>query len=284
MLSLKPQSRNNISALTDGPQNKCNKCDAIVKDVYNHNYHTHRERILPCPVCGKMFKQKGNLNKHVKKHDAQPSQCDVCHKFVMNVNNHKNSTHLKTRDWECSICNCKYKSKSVLNQHIRSHGAEPKKCNICDLMVSNIHAHKARAHGEPKLFKCPKCDKTIKNKGDFKKHLAGVHNAKPVSCDICNVMVKNLNAHNNRVHREKKHTCNVCDNKFGSKWHLEQHFKKRHVKKEQTVFSDLSNLKNLNKEEHEKVKSECNICLQKFDATYMKLHMKHCQRHNGPRV
>ena len=281
MLCPKPQSKreiesNDISSLTKSPQHKCNKCGAVVKNVYNHNYQTHQEKTIPCPVCGKMFKRKGHLNLHLKKRHDQPTQCDVCDKFVVNIDDHKKSTHSKTKDWQCSICICKYKSKQVLNQHIRNHGAEPEKCNICDLMVSNIYGHKARAHGEAKFFKCTKCDKTIKNKGDFKKHLARVHDAKPVECDICHVTVKSLYAHNYHVHREKQHTCNVCDKKIHSRWHLEQHLK-THVKKEKRVLPDLSNLTNLKKEvleKQEEVKIECSICLQKFSVTYMKLHVK----------
>ena len=276
MLCAKQES-NGISSSTNSPQYKCNKCDAVVKDVYNHNYHTHQAKIIPCPVCGKMSKGKGNLNMHLKKHYAQPTQCDVCDKFVMNIDNHKNFTHFKTKDWQCSICNGKYKSKYVLNQHIRNHGAEAVKCNICDLMVSNIYGHKAGAHGEVKLFKCTKCDKTIQNKGDFKKHMARVHDATPVKCDICNVMVKSLYGHSIRVHREKQHTCNICDKKIATKWHLEQHLKTHLIKKEQKFFHDSSNLANLKKEglgKREEVKIECNICLQKLGVLYMKLHMK----------
>ena len=154
-----------ISSLTESPhKNKCNKCGAFVKDLYNHDYHTHQEKTIPCPVCKKMFKRIGHLNLHLKRHDAQPTQCDVCDKFVININDHKNFTHMKREDLQCSICNGKYKSTRVLKQHIRTHSAQPEKCNICDLMVSNIYGHRARAHREAKFFKCTKCDKLIKNR------------------------------------------------------------------------------------------------------------------------
>ena len=270
------KERNYVSSSTNGLLNKCNKCDAIVKDVYNHNYHTHQEKVIPCPVCGKMFKRKGNFNKHVKQHNAQPTQCDVCDKFVININFHKRFTHLKTKDWQCGICYGKYKSKHLLNHHIRNHGAQPEKCNICDLMVSKKSGHKARVHGEAKLVKCTKCDKTIKNKYDFKKHLARVHDAKPVKCDLCNVVVKSLYSHNYRVHGGKQYTCTICDKKFKLDGHLKSHFT-THVKREQKVFPDSPSPTNIKKDgtrKEEEVKSECNICLRKFSATYLKLHMK----------
>ena len=141
-----------ISSLRESPlKNKCEKCGAFVKNLYNHNYHTHQEKIIPCPVCKKTFKRIGHLNLHLKRHDAQPTQCDVCDKFVININDHKNFSHMKREDLPCSICNGKYKSKRVLNSHIRTHSTQPEKCNMCDLMVSNIYGHKARVHSEAKL-------------------------------------------------------------------------------------------------------------------------------------
>ena len=254
---------------------ECGICGASVKDLYNHNYHKHQENVLPCPVCNKMFKKNGtgNLNKHLKSHEARPTQCDVCDKFVMNIDNHKKFTHSKAKDWQCNICEGKYKTKNTLNRHIQKHGAQPKRCDICNLMVSNIYLHKAKHNRAETFRRCPKCDKVIKN-SELKQHIAKVHEAKSVTCDVCNAVVKNLNNHTKSVHQEVRYTCNICDKKFKRKAHLRSH-SSRHVSKE--TLSNSSHQITIDKEtssKPEKVKKECGICLKKFDSTGLKLHME----------
>ena len=138
----------NVTSSSSSDLKKCGMCGASVKDLYNHNYHKHQEKVLPCPVCNKMFKKNGtgNLNKHLKRHEAQPTQCDVCDKFVMNIHNHKKSAHSKTMDWQCNICNNKFKTKQILNRHIRNHGKQPEYCDLCDSTVANKYLHRAHRH------------------------------------------------------------------------------------------------------------------------------------------
>ena len=98
----------------------------------------------------------------------------------------------------------------------------------------------------------------IKNKGDFKKHLVRVHDAMPMKCDICNVFVKSLYAHNYKVHKEKRYICKVCDKQFKAKWYLQSHLT-THVTKEQHLSPDSSCLTDFKKEEpdtQKDVKSE----------------------------
>ena len=99
----------------------------------------------------------------------------------------------------------------------------------------------------------------------------------PVKCDICNVFVKNLYAHNYKVHRERQYTCNVCDKKLKAKRNLQRHLK-THATKEKHVSPDSSSIMtNLVKEEPDKqedVKSECDICSKVVGEKYLKHHMK----------
>ena len=263
----------NVTSSSSLDLKECGTCGASVKDLYNHNYHKHQEKVLPCPVCNKMFKKHatGNLNKHLKSHEAQPTQCDVCDKFVMNIHNHKMSTHSKTKDWQCNICNNKFKTKQILNRHIRNHGKQPQYCDLCDSMVANIYLHRACRHSDENRAKCEKCEKMF-HKYKLKEHIARVHDATPVTCDICNSMVKNLNTHNKKVHQEAKYTCNMCDKKFKTNDHLKSHLGK-HVNKEPRS-SQLLTLKKVVSQKNQ-VKVACSICLKKFGSNELRYHMKY---------
>ena len=261
------------SSSTPGNRKKCEKCGALVKDLYNHNYHTHQEKVNSCPVCKKMFKRNStrNLRKHIEMHDAQPMQCDLCHKFVVGIAKHMKYSHIETGEWSCGICGRNYKNKEKLNTHRSTHAKEPKLCDICDLKVADLNAHKARVHSEAKLFKCTICEKMIKNKCDLKKHIAKVHAARPVKCVVCNSTVKNLNAHNKKVHQEATFRCNICEKKFKTKGQLNSH--SRTHEKESAGFPKP--IQNITLTTENKVKSECIICLKRFGVKEMRFHMKH---------
>ena len=162
-----------------------------------------------------------------------------------------------------------------MKKHIENRSAEQTKCDICDLVFtkSTISGHKTRKHEEAKLFKCPKCDKLLKNKGDFKKHLAR-HDAKPVQCDMCNVMVKNLRPHNRNVHmhKERRYNCNICDKVLKTKGRHDH--MTRHAKKEQKTLQNSTSPTKRNKDKQEEVQQACSICSKKFSEMYLKHHMK----------
>ena len=131
------------------------------------------------------------------------SQCNVIFVISLGIAKHMKYSHTETGEWSCDICGRNYKNKEKLNAHRSTHAKEPKQCDICDLKVANLSAHKAQVHSEAKLFKCTICEKMIKNKYDLKKHEAKVHAARPVKCVVCNSTVKNLNAHNKKFIRRQ---------------------------------------------------------------------------------
>ena len=64
--------KENIPKDFDSLKYECDKCNATVKDLYNHNYNI-----------GKKFKRNGHFNQHMKKHNAQPTQCSIFAAFVL---------------------------------------------------------------------------------------------------------------------------------------------------------------------------------------------------------
>ena len=97
--------------------------------------------------------------------------------------------------------------------------------------------------------------------------------AKPVQCDMCNVMVKNLRAHNRNVHKERRYNCNICDKVLKLKGRHDHMM--RHAKKEQKTLQNSTSPTKRNKDkQEEEVQHECSICSKKFSEMYLKHHKK----------
>ncbi|KAJ1483369.1 hypothetical protein T484DRAFT_1800456 [Baffinella frigidus] len=74
-----------------------------------------------CPVCGKMFPQKANMEAHVNAvHLEIKHKCPICHKKLSsptNLSHHMNQTHAP-KGKHCAICNIDMRGD--MNRHCRT--------------------------------------------------------------------------------------------------------------------------------------------------------------------
>ncbi|CAG9805431.1 unnamed protein product [Chironomus riparius] len=174
---------------------------------------------LPCSICGKILKSKGNLSTHEKTHKKlTPDEywyCDLCgNKFKgrgeMSV--HIKKRHLYKIRYPCEICPGKsWRTLFQLHRHIKviHHNIKEFKCEWCgkEFGEKNKLLCHTRIHTGEKPFKCnwEGCDREFTHQTDFRRHRWGHSGVRPYKCEVPNCLKgfmkkSELLAHENRCH------------------------------------------------------------------------------------
>jgi len=167
-----------------------------------------------CAHCGKSYSNQATLNSHVKLMHSEQAELEACHicgkRFKKggstlwgHIRTHEDGGHV------CPICGAKFKVKSYLQRHVKSHdpGSKKYECDICGDKFTRpylVLQHQEFTHRKNLPFKCPECGKCLRSKTFLKIHLRSVHSKeKPFPCEVCGFRssrVDNLNIHRIKVH------------------------------------------------------------------------------------
>ncbi|XP_023238037.1 zinc finger protein 1 homolog isoform X1 [Centruroides sculpturatus] len=163
----------------------------------------------------------------------------------------------KNRTHQCTVCKKTFRSKALLDDHMRSHtGEKPFKCSICGKQFAhrrNLIVHKI-IHSEETPFKCKYCDFATKWKQSLMKHFMRDHphsnpsevmtippkkSKKVYKCDSCgnsysylSLLIRHQKSHSN----ERPFSCNICNKTFKYNCDLIVHRKKVHPQQETESF------------------------------------------------
>ena len=185
----------------------CSKCDADFSTLkllseHKNKYHVkfgkeQKSEIKKCEECNKIFSNPQNLQDHIVNYHtkAYPHICDLCGRGFTIHNMGRLQEHRQ-------ICGVK-KLKEIQQWD----------CTECGKTFAALHRFKRHIifHTKAKKFPCSDCGRVYADKNNLKNHVLLLH---PSS------------AH--QFEKEKKYSCDLCEQKFVKKIEVEEHKVKDH--------------------------------------------------------
>ncbi|KAJ8928656.1 hypothetical protein NQ314_018750 [Rhamnusium bicolor] len=134
---------------------------------------------VSCKECGILLEDKLKLKGHMRNHKQRNVPCDVCGKLFLHKNvmaKHKQFVHYSDYTYKCEFCGACYKSAHNLkvhiqNLHLKNH---PYKCDRCEkgfFVMKQLDIHYKVEH-EDIRFTCEFCQKPFKTLRGVNKHVS----------------------------------------------------------------------------------------------------------------
>ncbi|XP_056347282.1 zinc finger protein 711 isoform X3 [Oenanthe melanoleuca] len=186
--------------------------------------------VYPCHICGKKFKSRGFLKRHMKNHPdhmiKKKYQCTDCD-FTTNKKAFADEKELQQhtelfqghKTHQCPHCDHKSTNSSDLKRHIISvHTKDfPHKCEVCEKgfhRPSELKKH-SETHKGKKIHQCRHCDFKTSDPFVLSGHILSVHTKDlPFKCKRCkrgfrqqNELKKHMKTHSGR----KVYQCQYCE-------------------------------------------------------------------------
>ncbi|XP_025203200.1 zinc finger protein 60-like [Melanaphis sacchari] len=265
---------NNVKLPLESQGVPVNNIDLNPKDT---NY-----KLFYCKYCGKQFKFRFGLNKHIQKCHNHTHECKFCKltidksKYNEHVKNHEKdetridiTPNIKSRklndvwkseinEFKCNICFQKCHSEKNLVEHMEIHDNDSIQCNDClkYVLISKLNNHMQELHNKH-FFKCKKCNLLFEKEKYLNCHLmlclkSSYTKFKPNSttCSACGIAFNSyLSLKNHMTIGCEHYTCKYCEQFFNSRILWLRHVSV-HEKDEQYVMLTVNNDKTTTTREH----------------------------------
>ncbi|XP_039428696.1 zinc finger protein 761-like [Culex pipiens pallens] len=283
---------------SDGPPAAHN-----VKTIGIHLKTDHDEKILICERCDAVFRRRTQYNEHMDKHVASELgsdfRCDVCGTEFANIRTLRmhRKTHVATpKVWSCHVCQKKYSSKNLLDEHSNMHsGKRPFKCPVCPKDFASkytLSAHMKIHQDRERVFNCKECGRGFYSQNNLIQHEKIHLGVRDYACTDCNKTF--MSQHNLDIHKivhlnYKPFICRTCGKGFARKAEIKDH-ERTHTGERPFVcdicdasFSQRSNLQSHKRATHFNDKRyKCDLCNRCFKRRrLLDYHIKAC--HTGER-
>ncbi|XP_029434311.1 PR domain zinc finger protein 15 isoform X2 [Rhinatrema bivittatum] len=171
-----------------------------------------------CPVCGKMFSCRSNMNKHLLTHGDKKYTCEICGRKFFRVDVLRDHIHVHFKD--IALMDDQQREEFIGKIGISSEDNEDNSDESAD--------------SEPHKYGCKRCQLSFARGKDYLKHIMEIHKESGYGCSICNrrfALKATYHAHM-VIHRENLpdpevqkyiHPCENCGRIFNSIGNLERH-------------------------------------------------------------